>query len=112
MLFVHNLPTNLKHIVLRQVYKNSGDAEAVRNAYNSKFDDVMDSIGMENWEYSYGMGDCFKLSRNNLVFCIHVSGYYEICDVVEIAIYRNDGKEKIGSIEGIKNLEEALDIIG
>ncbi len=112
MLFTFNLPTNLKHAVLRRVYEVSGSAEAVRDAYNSKFSDVRDCIGMENWEYSYGYGDCFKLSRNNLIFCIHVSGYYETCDVFEIVIYRNDGNEKIGNIEGIKSLVEALEIVG
>lgn len=111
MLFVHNLPTSLKHIVLRQVYKNSGDAEAVRNAYNSKSSDVLDCIGMENWEYTYGYGDCFEFRKNLHTFRIYVSGYYTTCDKIEVSIYRNKDGMEIGTIE-TETLEEALEMVG
>lgn len=111
MLFTFNLPTSLKHAILRRVYEISGDAEAVHDAYNSKLSDVMDCIGMENWGYSYGYGDCFELSRELLTFRIYVSGYYTTCDEIELYIYRNSSDVEIGSIK-VDTLDEALEMIG
>lgn len=112
MLFTFNLPTSLKHAILRHVYEISGDAEAVYNAWCSKFSDVCDCVGMENWEYASDYGDCFEYRSNNLTFCIFVSGYYDTCDKFEVAIYRGEYKKEIASITDIDSLEEALEIVG
>lgn len=111
MLFTFNLPTSLKHAILRRVYEISGDAEAVRNAYNSKFSDVMDCIGMENWDYSCGYGDCFELGKELLTFRIYVSGHYTTCDEIELSIYRNSNGVEIGNIK-VATLDEALEMVG
>lgn len=113
MLFTFNLPTNLKHAILRHVYEISGgDAEGVYNAWCSRFADVRDCVGMENWEVTHANGDHFEFRSDNLTFCIYVSGYYNTCDRFEVAIYRGEYKEEIASITNIKSLEEALEIVG
>lgn len=114
MLYTFNLPTSMKHAILRRVYDVScGDVEGVRDAWDSKLRDVLDCIGMHDWEYDRSYGDCFKMCRNELVFCIYVSGHYDTCDKFEVTIYREGhSHQEIGTIKNIASLDEALCIAG
>ena len=113
MLFTFDLPTSLKHALLRHVYEVSGgNVEGVRDAWASKLRDVLDCVGMRYWEYDYAYGDCFKMCRNDLVFCIYVTGHYETCDKFEITIYREGcSHDEIGTIN-VKSFDEALRVAG
>lgn len=108
MMFVFEMPTNIKHAILNHVYKVSGDAQAMRLAYNSKFNDVRDCIDMSGWEATWENGDCLKLNRGRYTICIFSYEY----DELEITYYLGEYKKEIGSIKGIKTLEEALELIG